>query len=426
MIRFSSFRAQAHPAQEQTWGAWIGWTLVVAMSAAFVSPKLWCWALVPLTIITCASAVSGQRFQALAQRFSLRTLPYLLAAVAWPLVTLWWTPEPGAAAISLAVNFLILLGLFNSEVFSDLPAGSVMRIREGLWAGFIAALIYQIISAYSDHVFWDVAAKTGGFQFNEIEQTREIVPYPLLIGPALLAIQKEVRRPWSAVLACLVVLGTLVAVFKSPNETSKLALIAWFAMFAICVLSPRAALRLVQVAWVMTCLLVVPAALLAEHYKVQRLDLLQLTAKERVLIWKAYADLTGERPFAGYGYNASRALEPVVPGVHALIKAEADPAVAALDKVEHRAMHPHNAYLQVWFELGGAGAVIMLGLGFWALSKLQRFTVQDRAFLVPTALAAMVAVFSSYGIWQFWLVGSLVFTALAGFLASEMAGKPSN
>jgi O-antigen ligase len=73
--------------------------------------------------------------------------------------------------------------------------------------------------------------------------------------------------------------------------------------------------------------------------------------------------------------------------------------------------HAHNAYIQVWYELGGIGALLMIvaaGGVLHGISKLPK----DAIPFAQTQFAVTLAVLSSsYGMWQMWFLASIALGA---------------
>jgi O-antigen ligase len=116
------------------------------------------------------------------------------------------------------------------------------------------------------------------------------------------------------------------------------------------------------------------------------------------MIWSFAGDRIAERPLAGWGLDASRAIpggdEPIYEGRVWL------------------PLHPHNAAIQLWLELGAPGAVLFALLLAWLWLSLaaapwpQLFTAAAGASLTSAVIAAIGA----YGIWQEWWIGTLGFS----------------
>ena len=87
--------------------------------------------------------------------------------------------------------------------------------------------------------------------------------------------------------------------------------------------------------------------------------------------------------------------------------------------------HAHNAYLQVWYELGGIGALLLLAAGLAVLGVIATLP----AGLVPWALAqaATTAIMaaSSFSIWQVWFLASIG-AGVAALLIANAPGKIKN
>ena len=70
--------------------------------------------------------------------------------------------------------------------------------------------------------------------------------------------------------------------------------------------------------------------------------------------------------------------------------------------------HPHNLFLQFWYEFGAAGAVLLSAIGagmLWRLWQMPK-RARDAGLATFGACAAMLAV-SAFSIWHTWLLCAL-------------------
>ena len=137
-------------------------------------------------------------------------------------------------------------------------------------------------------------------------------------------------------------------------------------------------------------------------------DDVKLSAGHRLLIWSFAGDRIAEQPLAGWGLDSSRA----IPGGEDLIRAGEI----------WLPLHPHNAPLQLWLELGVPGAVffaLVIALAWWALAEAH-WPPLFFAAAGGSLTTAFVGCFATYGIWQEWWLGTLWFSL---FLVSVMAHK---
>ena len=122
---------------------------------------------------------------------------------------------------------------------------------------------------------------------------------------------------------------------------------------------------------------------------------LPLSWAQRTGYWTHAAVQIGEHPWRGWGLDASRAFTPYIQ------------------------LHPHNGALQVWLELGVAGAI--LAALFWA--GVFRGQASRSRNLLTAACVASGAVYLlfgliSFGAWQEWWL------ALGALVAVVMAAAP--
>src|SRR5207302_8324015 len=87
-------------------------------------------------------------------------------------------------------------------------------------------------------------------------------------------------------------------------------------------------------------------------------DSFKVSAGHRLLIWSFTGEHIAERPLLGWGLDSSRA----IPGGNSEIR----PGQNWLS------LHPHDAALQVWLELGMPGAVLVALLLGWFWLRLDR------------------------------------------------------
>ena len=126
------------------------------------------------------------------------------------------------------------------------------------------------------------------------------------------------------------------------------------------------------------------------------------------MIWSFAGERIAERPLAGWGLDAARGIpggkDPIRPGETWL------------------PLHPHNAPLQVWLELGVPGAVLfalLVALPWYGLAVVP----WPRIFVAAagTSLAiALIASLATYGIWQEWWVATLWFSLFSVLVMSRL------
>jgi O-antigen ligase len=389
-----------------------GLPLAIALFAAPFVAVLQSKAMAPLALVPMAITLAlGWRA---GWRPSLPQSPVLLLGLllmAWGAVTSLWAPEPGRGAM-LALTMAAMMLLAHGA------AAAAQGARLPPWIGF--GLVLGLAAAFAD---W----QSGNALRAAVRGLKE-VPEALMFGlkPAaslmalLLPIGFALPWPWFA-RAVLLLAGGAVLI-SLPGETARLATIAGLGAALFSLAAPRLGPRLVG-ALVALAVLVMPL-LVGFIPKIPSASL-PLSAVHRLVIWDFAAARIAEKPLAGWGMEASRAL----PG------GRARPDAATLDRlnitnpaqrgfmaqahVEVMPLHPHNGALQLWLELGGIGALIgaalILLLGF-AASRSAAPAV-GAGMLASAAVTGML----SFGLWQAWWVASLLLAMVALALVPRRA-----
>lgn len=113
---------------------------------------------------------------------------------------------------------------------------------------------------------------------------------------------------------------------------------------------------------------------------------------ERLRIWNVADGLVLQRPLLGWGARASRFFQPTIP------------------------MHPHDAALQIWLELGALGAALVAGMWAWLIGGVERRWQADRPMAAAAAATATAYLTISALSFDAWLEWWLALGALAAAL----------
>ncbi|MBL8589864.1 MAG: O-antigen ligase family protein, partial [Methylobacteriaceae bacterium] len=135
-------------------------------------------------------------------------------------------------------------------------------------------------------------------------------------------------------------------------------------------------------------------------------------AHHRILIWQAFGERAAERPMLGHGFGA-------IDKVWSAPRPAGVAADAAVDWVIEN-IHAHNQPLQIWVELGGAGAILA---GLIAAAVVARLWTLAPARLAPRLaafIAALAIALVGFGAWQAWWIATVA-AALALFAADAPA-----
>jgi O-antigen ligase len=335
-------------------------------------------------------------------RFTALHLPAacVVALLLWGFASTLWSIEPQRSlvlAMRLAGLFAAGLALAAAAERIAAPRRLAMFLVAGLALG--VALVWFELG-------------TGGSLINLIS-VRGFGPYRLdqiAIGLAILAppVTAWMSERGGRVPALLAGVAAITTIGFLDDLTAKAALVAALPMSGLLYWRKRPVAR---VAAVLCALFILTAPLTLS--KLERIpglfaaaDSFKVSAGHRLLIWSFTGDRIAEQPLLGWGLDSSRA----IPGGNA----EMRPGQNWLP------LHPHDAALQVWLELGLPGAALfalLLALFWLRLDRLSGPRLYAAA--AGGALAASLApLFAAYGVWQEWWIGTL---ALALFFVLVLA-----
>jgi hypothetical protein len=309
--------------------------------------------------------------------------------VALAAISMAWSHNPAAS--------LFALGELLVPVASGIVVALVLPPRAPRWlAGLFAASLAMAIS----FTFIELHFNTGfrqmlglrnmAFIFNRSLITAMLVTIPL-VGWLLIS-----KRP---VAALAIGMLAAAAVMTSESGAARLGLAMAILAGGLALLAPRlsliaactglaALLAFAPVQGEIAERLIPPGA----HQQLQ-----DSHSRDRVDIWLSFGEAIRARPLLGSGFGSSASLQ--------------DNPVAQEVQPQRRTLlavgHPHSAQVQIWAELGLAGAMLMFWLGLslvLALGKRSRVAV-----IAPlAAMACAVAIAAvGHGAWQGWWIAAL-------------------
>lgn len=235
----------------------------------------------------------------------------------------------------------------------------------------------------------------------------------ILIWPLWLILD---RRFGAAAAAAGVGLAAL-ALFGLDPDTPWLTVLAGVIFLALAYFAPRVAQGVI-----IAGVLVVAVAIPLYPVIIPVIDgilvswsINDFTLRHRFAIWDFAATRTLEQPVFGWGLGASR----VVPGADGIAKQLSSTA-------ETLPLHPHNALLQTWLELGIPGILLALVAVVTILSRITSYISgrKELATALTVIFSATLIAELSFGIWQSWW---LVFLwVLAALTIAITGGQPKS
>ncbi|MBF0327364.1 MAG: O-antigen ligase family protein [Alphaproteobacteria bacterium] len=352
----------------------------------------------------------------LAAGWSVAALSILLFA--WAALSALWSPVPLTALGSAArLGGLALIGTAGILAARSLDSHERSGLMTGLMIGsLIAALIlsveYLTGNSLSGALFEVRGMKPlppgAKSQFNRGATILALAAWPLV---GWLTERQGRKRGFIP----LAVIGAVI--LAGDSLAAILAVLAGSIVYGAAVWSPRGAARLVVVATAAAALAVVTVSprLPTPPASFTSLDWLPISAHHRLAVWQFTGAKATEHPLLGWGMESSR----VIPGAEDRLDTEwftPDGKSKGSLTGTRLPLHPHNAFLQIWLELGMIGVALTLLL-------VGQATRDRRPAHLACLTAALVVASVSYGAWQSWWVSAL--WIIAALCAPDREGTPA-
>ncbi len=379
-----------------------------------------------------------------------RALCALVMFGLWALLSTFWSSAPSTSATKALFLLLMLVCIFGFTLWRNHETPDALdRAAQGLLAAFSLASVLMAIEVQTNqglsrglmtllpflqddpkHLRLDKGVVVGRTE-NEINRRTAVLAF--LVWPVLLA---AVRIWWpangKAALAAFsgttaTVFGRLgwlpvavamlaagIAIMLGGHQSSQTALLAGIAAFALAKLWPRAAVLGAAAAWTVLVLLIVPIVMLAHANRLHEAPWLFGSARHRVVIWNHTVERIALKPMVGIGADATPAARPQ--NVDGYDRKEGGYYVST-------GRHAHNAYLQVWYELGLIGALLFLAAGLALISLIASLPAAVIPWALAQAATTAIMAASSYSIWQVWFQASMAAGVAALMLAAVVANR---
>jgi hypothetical protein len=327
------------------------------------------------------------------------------ALILFAAVSASWAVESSRSLTRAAAAAVIAFGsgaavrLLRGEQGSE-----VVPMAAGLAIGFLIGVVFWLFELLTGHMgklwvldTWDVSAEMARhLRASDSPEllgglNRSIASLTLLLWPALMVVvglTVERRRRAAAIL--LTALAVAV-VMLSAHATSKVAIVLGALAFALASQTRRLTFYIFAVAWIVSCLAIVPLARWPYQLGLHDAPWLKNSAQHRVIIWRQTAEQVVKAPVLGRGADMTRVLAPIID--RTLPPERLQPSFA---------VHPHNVFLQTWFELGLVGALLLMNAGLAILWRVRRLGPQEQPFAYAMLACAGASLHASFGMWQLW------------------------
>jgi O-antigen ligase len=318
----------------------------------------------------------------------------LVGAVAYALLSLTWTIRPETAFLALAEA---VIPIFASAVL-------ILRWRMAPPPGWLFKALAKAMLVAAGLIAFELLLDSPlrqayGGRLGSYVHNRPVVTLLLLLWPVLSWALLCNRKKLGLILLSAMTLLTAI----SASEAAKLGLVAAAGTLMLVYFFQERIGRILIVGllgfiWIQP----VFGDLVANLTPPRLIELTKAGhSKERIEIWQAFGAVARKHPAFGTGFASTAAMKdhPVMKEVERGLRRPL------------RTGHPHNAYLQVWVELGVPGALILSWFTFWGMRRLSEQPVSTRRMGLSALMCASAIALVSHGAWQGWWIAALALVA---------------
>ena len=323
-----------------------------------------------------------------------------------------WSVDSGETIGRTLKTAPLLLG--GALLFNLARAESGEYFSRWFPAAFAVSCLLMLIEFYAGAPFYHLVHEqaAGAAALNLFYLNRTAALFIMLMPLAATCVYKSTLKPAFRYAFYIFFLFSAAAVLlKTDSQSAQLAFAAGLAFYILfpvrtkhawTVLAAVLALILITAPWIAEELFKLTPAYMEESGLATR-----GSVGVRLSVWNFIAERALERPFSGYGIEATKIITDF----------SNDP------RSPYQALHPHNFALQLWIEMGISGALFAAAFLGWVLKGMRKM---EPAY-ARAALATMVTVLSvaamGYGLWQGMWLGA--FAMLASFCVLAADKKPA-
>lgn len=331
------------------------------------------------------------------------------ALLLWSSIASFWGFDPtGSLFLVLRIGAMCAAAL----ILFAIARGLDDRIRENLgpWllAGILVALAIMIVEIALNFPIFEIATGERADITNLINRlNRGATAMAMMVWPAAAVLWRR-GRIGAALLLCATVMMVLS---QTASGAAILGAVAGGLMAALALTHRRVGRALLVVATIVVLAGSTLAANELARHDWQNAEWLVSSARHRVDIWNYTADLIAQKPLTGWGFDASRAVTKARPAENA-------------GKWQMLPLHPHNAPLQILFELGAIGAAIVFVLLMLLVGRIEGLSKPARVCGQALFMSTLAIACTAYGLWQNQWLATMFSVVLLIPLTTPALAKP--
>jgi O-antigen ligase len=332
----------------------------------------------------------------------------IMAVLIWALISVSWSPYQSDNVLNNATKILlgmpVYLGCAAMIVGQNKYANNILPwLLVLITFGSIVAILVDIMTNYSLSLLVDpmsdgepVAKRQGDMIQNVSHAVSVLVLLATPVGMFL-----WLKGGISKVIAVILIGLIGFITFKTNSSAAQVGLFAALVFMGFASIKPNLALKSAFTIAGSSLLFAPLLAFVSGELSPGMRAKLPFSWEERVFNWEVIYQKILEHPIIGHGFDAVRTFNDT----HTIRGFEGRALVS---------LHPHNAGLHLWVEVGFVGVALACIALFLGTRKLVTPGVLSKSQMVAasglcTATAIMASL--SYGVWQDWWWAAIIIAA---------------
>lgn len=346
----------------------------------------------------------------------------ILSLPAWSAISGIWSID-GLHSLSAAFRLLLAAAtlIVLSETAGQLKSSEKDLLLKCMAYGAITGIAITMLSigAIHLHTIWIQNTAMADHELSSLNRNASVIV--IFLWPWSLAILRILGRPATFAFVAFSVVALILLAPSAPLIALSCAglsfIVAWYSpMLAKFTL---ASIYLCSIIAIPFLGIVVPQAvtIFSEHVT----DPTAIV--HRLIIWQFTSERILENPILGWGLNAAR----ILPGGGQEIAIGVTHTEGSIILGQALPLHPHNALIQIWLELGLVGLILFSTLFLLLLAKIPHTRKARAACSVSISVLTAGFVISQlgFGFWQGWWLGTLGIAAVLTKASAFDANSPA-
>jgi O-Antigen ligase len=350
-----------------------------------------------------------------------------LAVALYAFLSAAWSPDPGStlgkAALLLGV---VLLSFMAGNAITAWNPADLRRASLAFAIGAFLGTLYILVGILTENAIQRAAEHAVAMDSPDTKKhfvgrfkpevlRRSVTMLLMHLWPALLVLTFLLRPFRRSIFTLLFIAAVAIPVFESGRESAQLALIGSVLAFILASAWRGGLSRALAAAWCLAFVVVMPLTFAAYQAELHMDESLPKSARARVILWEYTAERVLEHPWIGVGADAT-------PALRKSIVADQPKGFVYPRSTGH---HAHNLFLQVWYELGLVGAVLVALAGAAIATRATLLPSEAQPFAAATFATFGANVAFAWGMWQTWLICGAALTLLYLLIAARAVTRKS-